>query len=209
MQILKQIQIPYSFAKDMAFCYVTKVIRHFYCATEDTARIALQEARRILGKSAHDQFVATIRISCPQFSYAGDTGESQQVAAGLEDHPDLLSLADQVPEAEDLMDQEDDAPIVRLINALLSEAIRVQRIRIFILKPLRKNFRYVYVSMVNCVKSYSHAVNLRRCWCHVLKSWRNWILQKSVFPQDGRISCVWQVVRSMCVYDLWYGYHGV
>jgi hypothetical protein len=25
-------------------------------------------------------------------SYAGDTGESQQVAAGLEDHPDLLSL---------------------------------------------------------------------------------------------------------------------
>ncbi|MCP5928111.1 Flp pilus assembly complex ATPase component TadA, partial [Klebsiella pneumoniae] len=49
----------------------------------------------------------------------------QQVAAGLEDHPDLLSLADQVPETEDLMDQEDDAPIVRLINALLSEAIRV------------------------------------------------------------------------------------
>ncbi|MEL1602738.1 ATPase, T2SS/T4P/T4SS family, partial [Acinetobacter baumannii] len=45
--------------------------------------------------------------------------------AGLEDHPDLLSLADQVPETEDLMDQEDDAPIVRLINALLSEAIRV------------------------------------------------------------------------------------
>ena len=30
-----------------------------------------------------------------------------------------------MPETEDLMDQEDDAPIVRLINALLSEAIRV------------------------------------------------------------------------------------
>ena len=38
-------------------------------------------------------------------SFAGDSGESQQVA-GLEDHPDLLSLADSVPEAEDLMDQE-------------------------------------------------------------------------------------------------------
>ncbi|MFW2036892.1 ATPase, T2SS/T4P/T4SS family, partial [Acinetobacter junii] len=44
---------------------------------------------------------------------------------GLEDHPDVLSLADQVPEAEYLMDQEDDAPIVSLINALLSEAILV------------------------------------------------------------------------------------
>ena len=40
-------------------------------------------------------------LPCP--SGAGDTGESQQVACVLEDHPDLLSLADQVPEAEDLM----------------------------------------------------------------------------------------------------------
>ncbi len=69
-------------------------------------------------------------------SYAGDTGESQQVAAGLEDHLDLLSLADQVPETEDLMDQEDDAPIVRLINALsLRQPCWSQ---ISILKPLRK-----------------------------------------------------------------------
>ena len=57
--------------------------------------------------------------------YAGNTGESQHIAAGLEDHPDLMSLADSVPETEDLMDQEDDAPIIRLINALLSEAIRL------------------------------------------------------------------------------------
>jgi general secretion pathway protein E len=56
----------------------------------------------------------------------------------LEDHPDLLSLADQVPEAEDLMDQEDDAPIVRLINALLSEAIRVNAHQIFISNLLKK-----------------------------------------------------------------------
>ncbi|MER1973146.1 MAG: type II secretion system ATPase GspE, partial [Psychrobacter alimentarius] len=58
-------------------------------------------------------------------AYAGNTGESQHIAAGLEDHPDLDSLADSVPETEDLMDQQDDAPIIRLINALLSEAIRL------------------------------------------------------------------------------------
>lgn len=57
--------------------------------------------------------------------YAGNTGESQHIAAGLEDHPDLMSLADSVPETEDLMDSQDDAPIIRLINALLSEAIRL------------------------------------------------------------------------------------
>jgi general secretion pathway protein E len=93
---------------------------------ENTAWIALQEARRLLTAPAHYEVLDDQRFNALlSSSYAGDTGESQQVAAGLEDHPDLLSLADQVPEAEDLMDQEDDAPIVRLINALLSEAIRV------------------------------------------------------------------------------------
>jgi len=88
--------------------------------------LALQEARRLLGYPAHFQLCSEQEFNqLLSSSFAGDSGESQQVAAGLEDHPDLLSLADSVPEAEDLMDQEDDAPIVRLINALLSEAIRV------------------------------------------------------------------------------------
>ncbi|NNP70605.1 type II secretion system ATPase GspE [Acinetobacter sp. Ac_5812] len=126
MQILKQIQIPYSFAKRHGVLLRYEGDQVFIVRRKDTARIALQEARRILGKSAHDQLCTDQEFhALLSSSYAGDTGESQQVAAGLEDHPDLLSLADQVPEAEDLMDQEDDAPIVRLINALLSEAIRV------------------------------------------------------------------------------------
>jgi general secretion pathway protein E len=126
MQILKQIQIPYSFAKRHGVLLRYEGDQVFIVRRKDTARIALQEARRILGKAAHDQLCTDQEFhALLSSSYAGDTGESQQVAAGLEDHPDLLSLADQVPEAEDLMDQEDDAPIVRLINALLSEAIRV------------------------------------------------------------------------------------
>ncbi len=93
---------------------------------EGTPLLALQEARRYLGHAAQYQLCSDQEFNqLLSASFAGDTGESQQVAAGLEDHPDLLSLADSVPEAEDLMDQEDDAPIVRLINALLSEAIRV------------------------------------------------------------------------------------
>ena len=126
MQILKQIQIPYSFAKRHGILLRYEGNQVFIVRRKDTAAIALQEARRILGKAAHDQLCNEQEFhALLSSSYAGDTGESQQVAAGLEDHPDLLSLADQVPEAEDLMDQEDDAPIVRLINALLSEAIRV------------------------------------------------------------------------------------
>ena len=126
MQILKQIQIPYSFAKRHGVLLRYDGDQVFIVRRENTAWIALQEARRLLNVPAHYEILDDQRFNALlSSSYAGDTGESQQVAAGLEDHPDLLSLADQVPEAEDLMDQEDDAPIVRLINALLSEAIRV------------------------------------------------------------------------------------
>lgn len=126
MQVLKQLQIPYSFAKRHGVLLRYEGDQVFIIRRENTAPIAIQEARRYLGRPAHHQLCTETEFNqLLSSSYAGETGESQQVAAGLEDHPDLLSLADQVPETEDLMDQEDDAPIVRLINALLSEAIRV------------------------------------------------------------------------------------
>ena len=141
MQILKQIQVPYSFAKRHGVLFRYDGDQVFIVRRQNTEKIALQEARRILGKPAHYQLCTEQEFnSLLSTSYAGDTGESQQVAAGLEDHPDLLSLADQVPETEDLMDQEDDAPIVRLINALLSEAIRVGASDIHI-EPMEKRLR--------------------------------------------------------------------
>ena len=56
--------------------------------------------------------------------YEKDSSETMQMVEGLGDDMDLASLADSVPETEDLLEQEDDAPIIRLINALLSEAVK-------------------------------------------------------------------------------------
>ncbi len=57
-------------------------------------------------------------------AYTRDGSEAKQMVADIGDDMDLASLADSVPETEDLLDVQDDAPIVRLINALLAEAIR-------------------------------------------------------------------------------------
>ena len=57
-------------------------------------------------------------------AYARDSSEARQMVEDLGDELDLASLANQVPETEDLLDQEGDAPIIRLINAVLAEAIR-------------------------------------------------------------------------------------
>jgi general secretion pathway protein E len=57
-------------------------------------------------------------------TYARDSSAARQMVEDMGDDMDLASLADSVPETEDLLEQEDDAPIIRLINALLAEAIR-------------------------------------------------------------------------------------
>ena len=43
---------------------------------------------------------------------------------GMEDDWDLMQLAEQVPAGEDLLDNRDEAPIIRLLNALLTQAIK-------------------------------------------------------------------------------------
>jgi general secretion pathway protein E len=126
VQLMRQGQLPYSFAKRHGVLLQYDGEQAVLVLREDTPLTALSEARRFLGSRPRYQTVSDEEFGrLLSGAFAGDTGESQQVAAGLEDHPDLLSLADQVPEAEDLMEQEDDAPIIRLINALLSEAIRL------------------------------------------------------------------------------------
>lgn len=57
-------------------------------------------------------------------AYQNDSAEAMQMVEGLGDDMDLTSLANSVPETEDLLEQVDDAPIVRLINAILTEAVK-------------------------------------------------------------------------------------
>ena len=123
---LNTTQLPYGFARRHGVLLDWQGGQPCLIVRQDAPLPAILEARRLLGARP-----GYLEVSADDFgrrmaaAYAGDSGESRQVAAGLEDHPDLMSLADQVPETEDLMEQEDDAPIIRLINALLSEAIRV------------------------------------------------------------------------------------
>ncbi|MCK0536315.1 type II secretion system ATPase GspE [Alcanivorax quisquiliarum] len=56
-------------------------------------------------------------------TYEQQRGAAAEAADNLEGL-DLASLAEALPETSDLLEQEDDAPIIRLINALLQEAIR-------------------------------------------------------------------------------------
>ena len=56
--------------------------------------------------------------------YESSTSEAMQSMERLDDSLDLSSVAESLAEPQDLLEAEDDAPIIRLINALLTEAVR-------------------------------------------------------------------------------------
>ncbi len=57
-------------------------------------------------------------------AYARDNSAAKQMVEDMDDEINQISLAEALPQSDDLLEQEDDAPIIRLINALLAEAIR-------------------------------------------------------------------------------------
>ncbi len=58
-----------------------------------------------------------------QEAYEGGAGQTMEMMDDLGESVDLSRVAQELAEPEDLLESEDDAPIIRLINALLTEAI--------------------------------------------------------------------------------------
>lgn len=62
--------------------------------------------------------------ACLVKTYETDSSTAMQMAEDLGDSLNLSDLMHELPKAEDLLEKQDDAPIIRLLNALLSEAIK-------------------------------------------------------------------------------------
>ena len=57
-------------------------------------------------------------------SYETDSSTAMLMAEDFGEEMDLFHLINELPKTEDLLEKQDDAPIIRLLNALLSEAIK-------------------------------------------------------------------------------------
>lgn len=56
--------------------------------------------------------------------YQRDSSQARQMMEEIGNEMDFYTLAEDLPQHDDLLDTDDDAPIIRLINAMLSEAIK-------------------------------------------------------------------------------------
>lgn len=96
-------------------------------ARANVSPIALAELRRFLGLPMQLQKVSDSEFDRRlQQTYEGTANTAMGDMGGMEglEDMDLASASNALPEPEDLLEADDDAPIIRLINALLAEAIK-------------------------------------------------------------------------------------
>ncbi len=182
--------VPYSFAKlhGTLLLEVSATEAHV-CLREGAAPQALAELRRVLG--------VPVRVTALEPAHAFDrrlaeayTQANQSaayVAGNLEQDMDLSRLVQEMPKIEDLLDSEDDAPVIRLINVLLTQALRQGASDIHI-EPYetRSVVRFrLDGTLQNVAEPHRglHAAMLSR-----IKIMANLDIAEKRLPQDGRIS---------------------
>ncbi|MEO0914410.1 MAG: ATPase, T2SS/T4P/T4SS family, partial [Pseudomonadota bacterium] len=114
-------RLTYAFARANGLALLPGQGGAVRCAHLRSAPIeALLEAQRVAGRLlAFDRVSERVLEDILEAGYRDSATEAAGAAAG----EDLTSLADNAADIDDLLDQRDDAPVVRLINALLLEAV--------------------------------------------------------------------------------------
>ena len=120
-------------------------------------------------------------------SYQNDSGEAMEMIEELGQDLDLDRLAESIPETGDLLEQTDDAPIIRLINSLLTEAVKVNASDIHV-----ETYETRLVVRFRVDGVLREVVNPRRALAPLLVSRIKVMARLDIaekrLPQDGRIS---------------------
>ena len=118
--VVAKVRLPFGFAKRFGVLLQAQADGWLLYVNPQTPPAALLEVRRLLSapfkvqKLQQTEFDALLEAS-----YQRDSSEAQQIMQDIGNEVDLASLADEIPETEDLLENEDDAPIIKLINAML------------------------------------------------------------------------------------------
>jgi general secretion pathway protein E len=124
-QYNQEFRLPFGFAKRHSVLFTKEDKNLFLHCLSDVSFDVIIEVRRAIKQS-----FSIVTESAEKFelllaqAYQRDSSEAKQMMEDIGNEVDLYSLADEMTETEDLLENEDDAPIIKMINAMLSEAIK-------------------------------------------------------------------------------------
>ncbi len=122
--------LPYAFARDHQLLLEDDGQQLTLWVCTDSDRSALSEVLRVHGSGQPQwQHLPTAALTQRvQQAYAhaqtDGTGSAAAVVSELESAADLSRMMQALPAVEDLLEASDDAPIIRMLNALLTQAAR-------------------------------------------------------------------------------------
>jgi general secretion pathway protein E len=125
--------LPYHFAKAKGVIAAREVdgeIEVWLAPNPESATLA--EVRRMTGKALRPVLLslADFNARLARAYMHGSSGDGpnndavEDIASSIENGTDLAQLTESLPEITDLLETENDAPIIKLINALLTQAVR-------------------------------------------------------------------------------------
>ncbi len=118
--------IPYHFAKLNDVFVEQNEEEVLVYHLEDTPMYVFSELQRVLKTPFSLKLVSKEDFQRQMAKVYQAQSSVQAAAEGMTEEMNLDALAEQLPSSEDLLDSQDDAPIIRLLNALFTQAIKQQ-----------------------------------------------------------------------------------
>jgi general secretion pathway protein E len=116
--------LPFSFARDFGLLAQAADDGVDIWLSDATAPAAVAEVGRRFGRLRLNALSREQLETAIARAYAGSGGDAAQVVDEVESDLDLARLMQEMPAIEDLLESADDAPVIRMINALLTQALR-------------------------------------------------------------------------------------
>lgn len=180
-----RLSLPFGFASEFQVLLEDNNLYHCHTLSTDL----IQELRRANGQSYQCKKITDneFKTRLSQHYQAGEVGEAQRVADDVGEDFDINHLVHEIEENSDLIEGQDDAPVIRLINAILAQAIREKASDIHI-EPFERRLavRFRVDGMLKEVLSPRPV--LAPLLISRLKVMAKLDIAEKRLPQDGRIS---------------------
>jgi len=116
--------LPYAFAKANTVLLEDDGNQRVLWATDATSASALSEVVRLFDVTSFEREAQSTLAQRIAGAYAGGESSAAAVVGEVESAVDLSRLMQDLPAVEDLLEAADDAPIIRMLNALLTQAAK-------------------------------------------------------------------------------------
>lgn len=179
--------LPYAFAKAHTLLLEDDGAQRTLWAAETTPASALSEVARLYDISNVEHEAAATLSARISAVYAGGESSAAAVVGEVESAVDLSRLLQDLPAVEDLLEAADDAPIIRMLNALLTQAAKDAASDIHI-EPYERSssVRFRVDGTLREVVQPNRA--LHAALISRLKIMAELDIAEKRLPQDGRIS---------------------